>query len=520
MLFFSASMNLITPTLFFCGLFLQEAAASQRARCSGDLCLFQRSAGFNAAERECQESDGQLVQSGADDQMTALKRLMIDVSGRFWLHGGPNCTAVSGGRGRNVTVLSEPCRSTLDGFLCLYDPSSVCSAVQSAGGNFVTYSTSRGFVVLDSETFPPGTLALVVPRNAHYPDSKYLCLSHWLQAPWTCEVLEGGCDHECNKTANTCMCPPAHSLHHNNISCAEPTGVPSEIQGCPRGYKLAADGRSCEDVNECADDPCIEEGEHCVNLDGGYDCRCADDFIEEDGRCVNISICSLCEHMKCDKISGVYQCVCNEGFRVSPRDPTMCERDCQRECPAICNPNPDLEKKDMQQCFCPDNYILDIREGTATCYDIDECEAQAMCDHQCENLFGGFRCTCRKGYTLQGKEKCVRLQGASEEEEGEEEASGSPPPILAPASTPISLQPAAVPSYVKTGSVLGITVFLGLCVVLLVCVVRTAARRCGRLTLNSLKPRDIDIFYLQQITTETYKRLSFDKPFKNEPQRV
>ncbi|MEQ2283439.1 hypothetical protein AMECASPLE_011188 [Ameca splendens] len=516
-------MNLETLALFFCGLFLQEAAASQSARCSGGLCCFQRSVDFKAAEKACKESNGELIQSSSADLMAALKRLMNEFRGRFWLHSGPNCTAVSVGRGLRVDLLSEPCRNTMDGFLCLYNSSSVCSAVQSSGGTLVTYSTPAGFDVLESETFPPGTLALVWRPGAQYPDSKQMCSSDWWQAPWNCEVLQGGCDHGCTKTENTCACPTGHLVHHNNFSCMEPTATssPSEIQRCSSGYKLGKDGKSCEDVNECADelDHCTAEGEKCINLDGGYGCICADDFEEEDGACVNISICKLCEHMNCQKISGVYQCVCNEGFRVSPKNPTMCEHYCnQRECPAICDHNPELEEKDMQQCYCPEGYILDIRERTATCYDINECEAQEFCEHKCENLFGGFKCVCRQGYKLQGKENCVRQQETEEEEEEEEDASGSPP--LVPAGTPISLQPAALPSYVKTGSVLGITVFLVLCAALLVCVVKISMKRCRSLDLNSLKHPDIDIFYLQQITTETYKRLSFDKQLKNDSQRV
>lgn len=448
---------------------------------------------------------------------------MIEFRGKFWLHSGADCTAVSVGKGLGVKVLSEPCRSTLDGFLCLYDSSEVCGPIQSSAGTIATYVTPAGFDVLNSETFPPGTLASVGRAGGQYPDSKHLCHSSWLQAPWKCEVLDGGCEYSCNKTANTCTCPNAHSLHHNNISCTELTdpNSPSELKLCPKGYKLAADGRSCVDVDECADelDSCRGEGELCVNLDGRYECKCAVDFEEDDGACVDMTICRFCEHMKCEKIGGVYQCACTEGFRVSPRDPTKCEQDCrQMECPAICDRNPELEKKDMQQCYCPKGYILDIREGTATCYDIDECESQNFCDHECENLYGGFRCVCRQGYVLEGKEKCVRLQ--QEEDEEDQYASGSPPVLLDPTSTPISLQPAVLPSYIKTGSVLGITVFLVLCAGLLVCVVKNAMRRCGRVNLNSLKHPDIDIFYLQQITTETYKRLSFDKQFKNDPQRV
>lgn len=515
----SAGMNLATLALIFCALFLQEAAASGRASCSGGLCFFQRSADFEAAEKACKESDGQLMRLDSDEQVDAIRLLR---PGRYWLRGGAICTAFSVESGSLVSLGPEPCRNTLDGFLCLYESSTVCGAVQSSGGTLVMYRTVTGFDVLESETFPPGTLALVRQPGARYPDSKHLCMSTWLQSPWPCEVFQGGCDHGCNKTSNTCTCPDARALHRNNISCMEPTAArpQPETPRCPEGYKPAADGGRCVDVDECAEasDLCTGEGEQCVNLDGRYECRCAHDFVEEDGVCVNTSICLLCEHMKCEKVSGVYRCECKEGYRVSPKNPTECEQEChQRECPAICNSNEALEKKDMQQCYCPEGYIVDLGHGSATCYDIDECKSQKFCDHECENLPGGFRCVCREGYRLQGIDKCVRLHQGGEEEEEEESASGSPPDL---ASTPVSLQPAAVPSYIKTGSVLGIAVFVVLCVALLVCVVKRSLRRCASLNLNSLKHPDIDIFYLQQITTETYKRLSFDKQFKNDSQRV
>lgn len=39
------------------------------------------------------------------------------------------------------------------------------------------------------------------------------------------------------------------------------------------GYRLAADGISCDDVNECAEhtDNCQQL---CVNTEGSYECRC------------------------------------------------------------------------------------------------------------------------------------------------------------------------------------------------------------------------------------------------------
>uniref|UniRef100_A0A8C4GWT7 Thrombomodulin n=1 Tax=Dicentrarchus labrax TaxID=13489 RepID=A0A8C4GWT7_DICLA len=251
------------------------------------------------------------------------------------------------------------------------------------------------------------------------------------------------------------------------------------------------------------------QGKTCSGLQAGGSVQ---DFVEEDGVCVNVSICANCEHMLCDKVSGVYGCVCRKGYKVSARDPTKCERNCtERDCPAKCIPNPDIVQKDLLQCFCPDGYILDVTNTTTICTDIDECETEKPCDHKCENLNGGFTCLCNKGFKLHKGYKCVSID---EEVEEEEEGSGSTPPY----PTLAGAHPAAVPSYVKTGSVLGITVFLVLLMALLFFLVHNAIKRCGKFQLHSFKHPNIDIFYLQQVTTETYKRLSFDKPFKNDPQ--
>ncbi|KAM6915101.1 thrombomodulin-like [Xenentodon cancila] len=315
------------------------------------------------------------------------------------------------------------------------------------------------------------------------------------------------------------------TIHPNNVSCVSnmcadcaqlchPQGE-TYVCACHEGYRLDLYKKGCVDVDECKEeqDACTNEGEECVNVLGGYECRCMDGFDEEDGACVNVSMCQLCEHMMCSKINGVYQCACREGFRVSPADPTKCVINCtERDCPALCNPDPEREKKDMQQCFCPDGYITDISNQTATCTDIDECEYQRMCDHECENLFGGYRCKCRDGYTLQDSGKCVLVEDDDEEEYGS--GTSTVRPITA------NSQPRVLPVLRENRQHAGHDRLRGGVITLLACLVRHMLKRCSTFKLHSFKRADIDMFYLQQVTTETYKRLSFDKPFKNDSQRL
>lgn len=528
-------MTPTTQALLFGVIFLsglEAAVLGQRGHCSGNLCFFQVSDEFQGAKKACEDSGGQLVAFKSEDEITTLTDLLSGLSGRYWLRntdrtrkeaaeGLQNCPAVSVTTGQNVTQSWAPCRDKLNGFLCGFD--GVCSLLQ-AEDTQVTYTALKNFEIVNSETLPPGTTAVVGKAGSTHPDSVHLCFfTMWIRAPWKCEVQRGGCNHNCSSATTTCTCPAGHVLHPNNITCTRHP-CPDCAQGCQKqgdmcqcdpGYTVAPDGNSCVEENGCAD-LCTAEGEECVNIQGNFECTCKEGFLEEDGVCVNVTICELCEHMDCQKFSGVYQCVCRKGFRVSPKDPTKCEQHCtERDCVARCIPNPVLKKRDMLQCSCPDGYVLDIRNGTYFCTDINECEDKKMCDHKCENVYGGYRCLCNEGYKLEGEDKCVPL-----EEEEEEDGSGSTPLYFRSAVTPVSPHSVSLPPYIKTGSVLGITVFLVLCVVLLYFLVRNASKRCGRFKLSTFKHPDIDIFYLQQVTTETYKRLSFDKQLKNDSQTL
>ncbi|XP_029318606.1 thrombomodulin-like [Cottoperca gobio] len=464
--------------LFLCG--LEETVLCQHGHCTGNQCfaVFQEQEDFPGAQKSCNDNGGQLLNYSSEQVKKILNSLL---KGSYWidLHStdrSGKCPSISVSTGRDFTVLWEPCRGRLDGFLCQYTIDQPCSGLQAGAGTQVKY-TYMDFKVDDLEMFPQGTIAVAGKAGAKYPDSKHLCFSsNWMAAPWNCEVMQGGCEHECNST--TCTCPVGKTLNPNKINCSE---------------------------GPCDDNPCTGEGEECENTQAGHECICKDGFMEENGACVNVTICEKCEHLLCDPIDGVYTCGCQKGFKVAANEPTKCELICyERDCPAIC-----ITDRDKYQCFCPDGYIKDIQDtknSTPFCTDINECETK-QCDHKCENLFGGHKCLCDEGFKLNRDEyTCDPVQ------KDEEDGSGSTLPL----PTPAGAHPAALPSYIKTGSVLGITMFLALCAALLCCFIRNLFKRCGKFKLSSLKHSDIDIFYLQQVTTETYKRLSFDKQLKND----
>ncbi|XP_018550259.1 thrombomodulin-like [Lates calcarifer] len=530
---------LLICAAFLCG--LEEVVLSQHGHCAGNLCfvLLQKPEDFPGAQKNCKEVGGQLLKISSEEAQKTLPTPLNRMSGSYWLAlhdnaGGTtgevsarlhNCSSISVTNEGKLSVSWKPCHGKLDGFLCQYSTTDLCGRLQAGGGAQVRYITYWGFQVSDWERFPPATIAVAEKVGGKYPNSKHLCFAQtWTRAPWECEVLNGGCDHKCKSSPRTCVCPAGQTLHRNNITCTAKDPCADCAQGCQQegdshvctcrqGYRLARGRKSCVDVDECEErkDLCTGENRECMNTEGGFECTCKDGFVEDDGVCVNNAICEKCEHMLCKKRNGAYRCECREGFSVSAADPTKCNVHCaERDCPADCVYDPDVERIDLQKCYCPDGYIRHNGNDTALCTDINECEMGPQCDHMCENLFGSYRCICHEGFELH-QNRCVRVATMDWEE-----GSGTTSPSYPAASTAL---PAAVPSYIKTGSVLGISVFIVLCAASLYLLVQIMMKRCGRFELPSFKHPDIDIFYLQQVTTETYKRLSFDKQFKNDFQR-
>lgn len=488
-------------------------------RCTEERCvgLFAEFADFDGALAACKKSEGQLLEWDAAAVAQIAASLPPMFAGSYWLRAprevaptGTGCASVSLGAPRDSAAASPTeCQRILDGFLCQYPNEEPCPGLVAVGGARVTYVSHRGFQVHGSEAFPQGTTASTEKAGAQHPETKHLCFERaWLRAPWNCEVLGGGCELGCDKEARACTCPPGRPLAANNVSCA---ADPCEGES---GLRL-----------------CTRHGEECASTQGGFECVCKDGFARKNGVCLDASVCVTCEHV-CELSGAGFKCACRNGYRVSASDSSRCEMHCDTsECQATCVSDRDQAEP---QCSCPAGYILH-QPGNGeppVCSDINECDDH-LC-HWCENLPGSFVCTCKRGYELRKGVQCVAAKedqgeepaGAPEkegEDRGEDQGSASgepssPYPSLHPAAA--GAQPeGAVPSYVKTGSVLGIAVFAVLAVALLSFLVHGLLRRCGSFRLDSFKHSNMDnMLYLQQVTTETYKRLSPDKPFKSEPQ--
>lgn len=479
-----------------CVLFLCAAGEAPRGLCVDRKCcvFFLESANSAEAEKRCGGSGGALYDVGLWGG-TALQL----PHGHFWIKGsGARCSAAVV-TAEGVRFESSSCTDRLDGIMCQY--TSTCKALLPSDAH-VKYTAEWGF---EGQTvFPPGTMAVVrVPDNP--PISKHICAGRqWMRAPWSCEVMSGGCEYNCTET-HSCECPAGQILHHNNFTCTDDpcancTHSCVSIAGkmecrCREGFKLGP-GARCVDVDECSEDRtlCSGEGEECENTEGSYECVCQDDYEFRDGYgCLDLAICMKCQQ-RCDVVQGEFVCLCKKGFRVDSQDPTKCEMFCsEQDCPADC-PNPN-------QCYCPDGFIWN---GGMMCTDRDECEEQQdECDHFCNNTFGGFVCECEEGFQLEDGHHCVP----------------EPLQVLSPHPTTASVHPTALPTYIKTGSILGITVFALLCAALLYFLLHRLFTYCTKVQFYSLK-RDMDIFTLQQVSTETYKRLSHDWQFRNDCHRL
>ncbi|XP_048863057.1 fibulin-1-like isoform X1 [Brienomyrus brachyistius] len=188
--------------------------------------------------------------------------------------------------------------------------------------------------------------------------------------------------------------------------------------GCRKGYKLKADGRNCEDINECllGSHNCLP-GERCINTAGHYRClremSCGTGYeLTESNKCEDINECELgthnCgPHLDCKNLQGSFRCIpreqCGEGYIQEALGNCIDINECMSlamPCPPgqMCLNTAGSYECQRNNINCGRGYHLN-EEGTR-CVDVDECQGpDAPCSgHGCINLVGSFRCECRVGY--------------------------------------------------------------------------------------------------------------------------
>lgn len=523
--------------------------------CIGNQCfsVFQDPSEYKTAQNQCGDQGGHLMTVRSTVSHDTLVILLGNLSGQFWigLHlsaGCPDAAAelrgyewvtkdsqsdfsnwapqfdsscsahrcVSVSRVGDFKWKQEPCDDLAAGFLCEYTLNEPCKRLAVTEGESVIYTTPLGFGGEDVLSLPQGSTAIRMPA-----ETKYVCFSEkWLKAPWTCEILQGGCEHDCITDPDnepSCFCPPGQVINPDNkITCeaaeaADPC-LPlrcahacyqegdSYACTCEHGFKLAADGRSCVDFNDCKDErQCPGENFKCVNTVGGFECVCKDGYRLRGDMCVDVDECASapCEHM-CSNTPGSYACSCYDGYKEDAKSPNKCKLHCgKEECLAECDPN------DKTQCYCPEGYVVEERTTGTVCIDIDEC-GSFYCDQGCKNTYGSHVCSCSRGYTLVDNWKCVRNDDDTDSDGGMEGSGATTPSDTLLTSPEPNPGPTRQPSAVTVGGLVGIIVCTVFFVLLLVYLAHRVLCHRGKMeSAGALKASEDEAHRLEHVNSDT-----------------
>ncbi|NWT71767.1 TRBM protein, partial [Prunella himalayana] len=458
------------------------------AQCLEHECfaVFWGSRTFSAASEGCERGGGHLMTVRSTVAEEAIALMLHKREGRLWLglslSPSLSCTdpgrllrgflwvtgdsrtdytnwAPSGQRcgERCVTVSRElrweerRCEEEADGFLCQYSYGGSCPRL--ATQHPVTYTTPFGARGADFLALPPRSVALIpeLGLELRCEDGDGVGPRWGRDTPgaWPCELAGGGCTGTCAEERGRprCSCPEGSLLAPDGRGCRSPcegaqcqhhcvVAGSSFVCMCAVGYRLAADGISCEDIDDCASEPGPCE-QKCVNTKGGFECQCHSGYRMVDGRCQRQSPCwrAPCQQ-RCEELPDGYRCGCHPGYAVDPLNATLCRLHCDTAaCPPVCHAG--------GACDCPEGFMLDEDEGL--CLDLDECDSN-YCEYNCTNTPGSYQCHCPPGYSLRGID-CT-LDG-----DGEEAASGDSEPEP---YTPVPSRPPPKAEHLHPGVLVGI----------------------------------------------------------------
>ncbi|RWS20612.1 fibulin-2-like protein [Leptotrombidium deliense] len=186
---------------------------------------------------------------------------------------------------------------------------------------------------------------------------------------------------------------------------------------CPPGFEFDTQTPTrCKDIDECAIFRNIcPRNKECRNVFGSYRCeesRCPPGYEMKSGSCHDIDECRLklhaCEEMQeCRNIPGSYRCddrqQCLPGFERDSSNRCTDIDECQRfggVCQFDC-----INTIGSYRCSCPVGYRLS--QNGKSCEDIDECKMNPLiCEGFCENTIGSFECRCEPGFERKQSGEC------------------------------------------------------------------------------------------------------------------
>ncbi|XP_069119594.1 uncharacterized protein [Argopecten irradians] len=293
-----------------------------------------------------------------------------------------------------------------------------------------------------------------------------------------CALHQDGCDQFCFNSVGSyrCACREGFELDllnrkqclvktacSSNSNCSQTCAVDNngiEYCSCEPGYLLAADNVTCNNINECTDNPCQH---NCTDLTPGFQCSCDSGYrLQADGatctecdlgfygmNCSQMCPCEIQNTLSCDKMNG--QCTCKSGWngttcmdnidecnlRLSDCPPlTTCVDtngsfvcDCNRGYAVSNNglcvecPNGRYGYHCDSTCMCNFNQTksCDKVNGTCNCMtgwtgstcdtNVNECDVANLCgDHaECRDTNGSYACDCVQGYTNAGNGSCIDI---------------------------------------------------------------------------------------------------------------
>ncbi|XP_038137761.1 fibulin-2 isoform X1 [Cyprinodon tularosa] len=279
-----------------------------------------------------------------------------------------------------------------------------------------------------------------------------------------CLMYENICQHRCINTPDSfrCECRPGYVLQEDGTTCERetndeenrlkefdragvetPSPLPPPTQpsvplnpcegsniceqqctpvggrpqcSCFSGFSLRADGRSCEDIDECLSAHACQSNQRCVNTRGSYSCQrlitCPPGYRINNDVCEDIDECMMGSHncgagLVCMNTEGSFRCnskpLCPAGFKQDTVGNCIDIDECAtltQACSSgftcvntagsfICN----------RKIICSHGYHAS--PDGSRCVDVNECESGLhRCGEGqlCHNMPGSYRCECQTGY--------------------------------------------------------------------------------------------------------------------------
>ncbi|XP_063071853.1 uncharacterized protein fbln2 isoform X2 [Engraulis encrasicolus] len=221
-------------------------------------------------------------------------------------------------------------------------------------------------------------------------------------------------------TKTTSQIPALLNPCAGNGPCAQRCSVAGGRAKCScfTAYSLMADGRSCEDVDECLTNThTCRASERCINTVGAFMCErqrsCSTGYQLRNGVCEDINECVLRTHncgpgLECKNTDGSFSCVpkqrCYTGFTQDTHGNCIDIDECSTLAEACSSGFNCINTVGSYTCqrkviMCSSGYTAS--PDGARCIDVDECQTGAhRCGEGqiCQNIPGSYRCNCQTGY--------------------------------------------------------------------------------------------------------------------------